>query len=142
VERIRRVRLITAAVVAVVVAPALLAFVGVDHDDFPLSTFPMFATARPETTTLSGAVLVRSDGTEDRLGPQTISGSAEPLQAKALVDGALAGDPAPLCRRLLERTHGGRVLLVEERVRAVDHYRGDPSSTRRIRRIECRDVVG
>jgi hypothetical protein len=132
--------LITAAVVAVVAAPGALAFVGVDHDDFPLSTFPMFARARPETTLLSGAVLVRPDGTEDRLGPQTISGSAEPLQAKALVDQALAGHPAPLCRRLLERTEGGSVLLVEERVRAVDHYLGDESSTTRVRTVRCDEV--
>jgi hypothetical protein len=141
VERTRRVRLITAAVVALVVAPAVLAFVGIDHDDFPLSTFPMFAEARPDTTLLSGAVLVRADGSEDRLGPQTISGSAEPLQAKALVDQALAGDPKPLCRRLLARTDGGRILLVEERVRAVDHYLGDPSSTERTRSIDCAAVV-
>ena len=134
--------MITAALVVVVAAPGALAIVGIDHDDFPLSTFPMFARARPETTVLSGAVLVRPDGSEDRLGPQTISGSAEPLQAKALVDQALAGDPAPLCRRLLDRTRGGQVLLVEDRVRAVDHYLGDDSSTTRVRTVVCDEVAG
>ncbi|MDQ2649214.1 MAG: hypothetical protein M3Z03_06645 [Actinomycetota bacterium] len=140
-ERSRLVRLVTAVVVAVVAAPAALALVGVDHDDFPLSTFPMFARERPATTLLSGAVVMEADGSEDRLGPQTISGSAEPLQAKSLVDRALDGDPTSLCRRLLDRTDGARVLLVEDEVRAVDHYLGDESATRRVRSVECRQVV-
>lgn len=138
----RRARWITVGVLALVSAPGLLAFVGPDHDDFPLSTFPMFATARPDTTVLTGAVHVRADGSEDRLGPQTISGSAEPLQAKALVDGALAGNPEPLCERLLARVDGGTVLLVEDRVRAVDHYVGDVSSIERIHSLDCREVIG
>jgi hypothetical protein len=128
---------VTGVVLALVALPALLAFGGVDHDDFPLSTFPMFARARPETTVLSGAVVVRPDGTEDRLGPQTISGSAEPLLAKALVDRALAGDPGALCTRLVERVDDGRVLLVQDRVRAVDHYLGDESATERLRSVDC-----
>lgn len=137
----RRARWVTAGVVALVAAPGLLAFVGPDHDDFPLSTFPMFASARPEATLLTGAVHVDDDGTEDRLGPQTISGSAEPLQAKALVDRALAGDPRPLCARLLARTEGGTVLLVEDRVRAVDYYLDRPDSIERVRSIDCHEVV-
>ena len=140
-EAARRARWVTAGVVAVVAAPGVLAFVDVDHDDFPLSTFPMFATARPETTSLTGAVHVARDGEEDRLGPQTISGSAEPLQAKALVDRALAGDPRPLCARLLARVDGGTVLLVEDRVRAVDHYLDRPDSIVRVRSVDCREVL-
>lgn len=141
-ERPRLVRAVTALVVAAVAAPALLALAGFDHDDFPLSTFPMFARARPAVTLLSGAVVVGDDGREDRLGPQTISGSAEPLQAKALVDRALAGDPEPLCRRLLDRTGRADVRLVQDEVHAVDHYLGAPEAHRRVRAIACLAVVG
>jgi hypothetical protein len=136
----RRARWITAAVLAVVALPGALALVGVDHDDFPFSTYPMFARPRAETTTLSGAVAVAHDGTEARLDPQTIAGSPEPLLAKALVDDALGGDAGPLCRRLLDRVDGATVLLVQERVRAVDHYLGDDSATERVRTIDCEEV--
>ena len=136
----RRARWITTAILVVVALPGILALVGVDHDDFPLSTYPMFARPRAETTTLSGAIAVTADGTEARLDPQTISGSPEPLLAKALIDDALGGDAGPLCRRLLGRVDGATVLLVQERVRAVDHYLGADDATERVRTVDCEDV--
>jgi hypothetical protein len=99
----------------------------------------MFARPRADSTILSGAVVVAPDGSEARLDPQTISGSPEPLLAKALVDHALRGDAGPLCRRLLDRVDG-TVLLVEERVRAVDHYLGADAATERVRTVDCEDA--
>jgi hypothetical protein len=66
------------AVTAVVLSPTLGP---VQKDDFPLSPFAMFADDKDSKTTITQAVGVRADKTEQILGPATL-GTDEVLQAK------------------------------------------------------------
>ncbi len=139
----RRRRSLALVVVAVVALPGVLATFGGGHDDFPLSSYPMFAGARPATTELVGAVVVSSDG-ERRLSPSDVSGTPEPLQATALIERALSGDASDLCRAIAGRigplANGEQVLLVRERVNAVVHYTVGAAASERVRHFECSEA--
>jgi hypothetical protein len=63
-------------------------------DGFPLSTYPMFARARPTLVTMSYPLGVTADGGRRYLSPALI-GTGEVLQALAIVERA-AGRPAEL----------------------------------------------
>ncbi|WP_420452673.1 hypothetical protein [Ilumatobacter sp.] len=71
----RRARLVIAGATVVV----LLAPVALDRDSLPLSTYPMYASARSETVALVTANAVDADGRRRRLDPATIGSSADPL---------------------------------------------------------------
>ncbi len=137
-------RSVAIVVVAVVALPGVLATFGDGHDDFPLSSYPMFAGARPATTELVGAVLVSADGGERRLSPSDVSGTPEPLQATALIERALRGDATDLCRAIVGRigplTTGEQVVLVRDRVNAVVHYTGDAAASERVRHVDCAEA--
>lgn len=71
-------------------------------DGFPLSTYPMFATKRPTALTMSYPVGLTAAGARRALSPAVI-GSAEVLQARAIMERAVARGPAEqasLCERL------------------------------------------
>jgi hypothetical protein len=59
-------------------------------DGFPLSTYPMFATARPRRLTMSYALGVTRTGERRTLRPRLI-GSGEVLQAYMIVGKAVQG---------------------------------------------------
>lgn len=72
-------------------------------DGFPLSTYPMFAIRRPTTLTITYAV------TEPRHSiPPAIVGSAEPLQAMAILEHAVRTKETAraLCERIAEKVAG------------------------------------
>lgn len=76
-------------------------------DGFPLSTYPMFAFTRPTKLTMSYALGETSDRSRRYLPPGLI-GSAEVLQARAIVQQAVArGGPAlaSLCVQIADRVH-------------------------------------
>jgi hypothetical protein len=87
------------------VAAALWPVVRNPRDDgFPLSTYPMFATARPTTLVMSYPLGETAEGTVS-LRPRLI-GSPEVLQARAIVERAVAKGRtalAALCARIAER---------------------------------------
>ena len=64
----------TALVVAALVAP-----VGLDRDSYPLSTYPMYATARPQEVDLPTAVGIDADGGTHRLSLALVGSSDDPL---------------------------------------------------------------
>ncbi len=63
----------------VLVVVALLVPVAVDHDSFPLSTYPMYASARPPRVELPTAVGVDAGGGTHRLSLALIGASDDPL---------------------------------------------------------------
>jgi hypothetical protein len=67
-----------AAVTALVLSPTLGP---VQKDDFPLSPFAMFADDKDAKTTITQAIGLRADASEQILGPATL-GTDEVLQAK------------------------------------------------------------
>lgn len=77
------------------------------HDNFPLSTYPMFASVRPREVKLSYALGVTRDGGRRVLTPRLI-GSREVLQAFMTIARAVAagrGEQQKLCRAIAERVH-------------------------------------
>ncbi len=83
------------------------------EDDFPLSTFPMFAMRRSTKLTLSYAVAYTYTGERRSLGPEYL-GTQEVLQARVQIDTAVRGgwkQAAELCREI---THRMEVLLIKE----------------------------
>jgi hypothetical protein len=58
-------------------------------DGFPLSTYPMFAWARPTQLTASYALGVTAGGGRRYLSPALV-GSGEVLQARAIIEAAVA----------------------------------------------------
>ena len=71
-------------------------------DGFPLSTYPMFAFERPTKLTMSYALGVTRAGERRYLTP-VIIGSGEVLQARAVIERAVAGGPreqTALCHRI------------------------------------------
>jgi hypothetical protein len=80
-------------------------------DDFPLSTYPMFARPRSTTMTMTYAVGITA-GAPRPLRP-SIVGSREVLQARALIDRAANGGPAArrdFCRSVATRVAAARAL--------------------------------
>jgi hypothetical protein len=76
-------------------------------DGYPLSTYPMFADDRGDTSTIATAVGITVDGDEARLSPEELSGSDEPMQAistaaAAVREGRAAGWCAQVARRVTD----------------------------------------
>jgi len=78
-----------------------------DQDDFPLSTYPMFAWKRPTQLTMSYALAVTPAGTR-AIAPRLV-GSAEVLQARATIERAVRqgrGELTTLCQRIAANVRG------------------------------------
>ncbi len=91
--------LVTGALLAVVGSPVLRS---PSDDDFPLSTYPMFATPRDTRQTLDYAWGETRAG-ERRALPPPLLGTGEILQAMRIYEHAVAGGKRtlePLCVRL------------------------------------------
>lgn len=100
-------------IVAAVISPALR-----NRDSFPLSTYPVYASARASTVTLSTAVWIDSGGAARRLSLQVIARTDDPLIAESLVDEAIArGRADELCAEIAARAPVDAVAIevVEER---------------------------
>jgi hypothetical protein len=75
------------------------------RDDFPLSTFPMFAFERPTLLSMSYALGVTRSGERRYLSPGVV-GTAEVLQARATIETAVNGGKKPLaalCAKIAQR---------------------------------------
>jgi hypothetical protein len=105
-------RLITPAVLAAVLLPAISG-----DDSFPISTYPMYAFARPRTDRFQTVLGETSSGEVGPLPIRVIADTDDPLIAAALVRGAIRnGDADQLCAQVAQRVRIGvsRVLVVEE----------------------------
>lgn len=84
------------------------------RDSFPLSTYPMYASARADTADLAAAVGVTPDGSIQRLGLRVIGDSDDPLIVESLIRRAIANRTAPeLCESIAQRVAPGTVSAVE-----------------------------
>ena len=116
---------ITLVVLTAVISPALR-----NRDSVPLSTYPMYATARGEVVVLSSAVGVDDRGGTRRLSLDAIARSRDPLITESLVRTAIsAGDADALCREIAGRVGDEiiRVEVVEERHDLLRYAAGEPS---------------
>lgn len=126
--------LATVVVVAAVVSPALR-----DHDSFPLSTYPVYASTRASTVTLSTVIGFDADGDVRRLSPQLIARTDDPLIAESLVDDAIAADGGDaLCAEVAARVPADVVAVevVEEHHDVAARGRGE-TLLERVTRARC-----
>lgn len=86
-------------VMVAVAAPAVL-----DHDSYPLSTYPVYAGARPGQADLATAVGVTAVGTRTRLSLPAIGASDDPLIVEQRVADAIGqGRAGYLCTAVADR---------------------------------------
>jgi hypothetical protein len=94
-------RLITLAVIGLLIAPAVA-----DRDGFPLATYPMYARARADVVSLPTATGVTAADGRQRLSLDVIGRSDDPLIVAALLRDGLAGNDEQrqdLCRQIADR---------------------------------------
>ena len=133
-----RAYLISGLLIVAVGVPLL----GVVGDSFPISTFPMFASARPEEVSIPHAVVIAADGTERLPSPSAVAND-EVIQAAETVRQAVRQGPDAtdrLCRLVAESAAGGtgiRVDVVTERFNAVAYFDGDEEPLERIVHASC-----
>jgi hypothetical protein len=111
--------LLFAATLAVVVSPALA---GSPKDDFPLSTYPMFASNKDTKTTVDQAVGL-GESEPVVLGPRFM-GTDEVLQARAVLSRAVrSGHASTLCAEIAARVAADPALadVRQIEIRNVTH---------------------
>ena len=131
---------ISIAVLAAVLWPAI----SPDHDDgFPISNYPMFATARQREGRFHTAIGVTADGREVLLDPWYIGGSHEPMHALETVRFAVADDTtATLCAEIAQRLDKRRTDISSIEVRtdtmdAVAWFAGDEDPVASVVHSRC-----
>ena len=139
----RRARiLITAGLVGALVAPVVL-----DHDGFPLSTYPMYSRARGETVTFATAQAVDRNGNSSTLTLGVIGDSDDPLiVAGELRDAIRNGRAEQRCDEIAQRaaawsglpvTTSIAIEVVTERHDVVAQVEGAPSLLDRTVHASC-----
>jgi len=140
-------------VYAYTLSALLLAAVGwpalgdLDADDFPLSTYPMFARPRERVNDVTSAIAVAADGTREPIPPSYIA-NAETMQAISTLRQSVARGPRAsraLCEAIAGRlvaaseptlSQARQVEIVTGRVDAIDYLAG--RATPRTRRLHAR----
>ena len=136
--------LVTLAVAAVVLAPAVWPHAS---DGFPLSTYPMFTSERGRVVAIDTVVLV-VDGRTERLSPERIAGTDEPVLASATVTRAIVGGPAELGRLCgevaarLDREQHGEVRVVSETYDTIELLRRSAPPLQTVVHARCPTGTG
>jgi hypothetical protein len=119
----------------VLISPALR-----DHDSFPLSTYPIYASVRPREATFVTAHGEGADGSAHRLSIDVIARTDDPLIAASHVaDAVAAGRADELCAEIAARAPIDlvAVVVVREWHDVVDGARGEDSLLHRERLARC-----
>jgi hypothetical protein len=135
-------RVATILVVAAMVLPVLR-----DHDSFPLSTYPMYARARPAVVSIVTAVGVDAAGRPQRLSLGLIGASDDPLIVAGELRSSIgAGRADARCAEIAERVGGSSstglaivaaIEVVTERHDVVAQVQGDDSLEERTVHARC-----
>lgn len=134
----------TVLVVAALVAPVVL-----DRDSYPLSTYPMYASARPAEVDLATADGVDASGGTHRLSLALIGESDDPLIVagelrEAIARGEADGRCAAIARRVANdgarSRSGDQLVAVEvavERRDVIAHVRDEDALVVRTVKARC-----
>lgn len=137
------------SIATVLVVAALVTPVALDRDSYPLSTYPMYAEARPARVDLPTAVGVDASGGTHRLSLGLIGASDDPLiVAGALREAIARGDADNRCDEIAERVLDAgaasergqplvQVEVVVERRDVVAHVRGEDALFDRTVEARC-----
>lgn len=134
-------RSVRAAIVVAVLA-ALFSPVVTDHDDFPLSTYPIYSGARSGTVTFVTVWGLTDDGAQIEVGMDVIGRSDDPLVVAGELRAAIrAGTAGARCIEIARRVADAEVVAVEivtETHRTVSYLQGEESLTDRTVYAVCR----
>lgn len=133
--------LVTAAVVAVIAVPV---FHPGQPDGFPLSTYPMFASARGSDVSVATAVGIDESGDAHRLDPVAIGGTDEVMLAATTVARAVRSgeaETARLCAEIAGRVADEHDLVAVE-LRSETHdaiawFDGDRDPSSSVTHARC-----
>jgi hypothetical protein len=131
----RRRRLVTVLVLLALASPAVR-----DRDSHPLSTYPMYASARPQVAAFPTVVGVDDGGEQVRLSLQAIARTDDALIGQSRVRRAIAGDAADaLCAEVAGRVAGDveQLEVVTERHDIVELATGGESLLARDVHARC-----
>lgn len=134
----QRRRLVVMVVVAALLVPMVL-----DRDDFPLSTYPMYANSRGAVVSIVTATGVDAAGDPVTLSLAEIGNSDDPLIVQSLLRQAVRDGPSQtdaLCSRIADRAAAGgsaQISIVTETHNVVDHAAGRPSRIERQVHTSC-----
>jgi hypothetical protein len=123
-------RLATLALVGALFSPVVR-----DRDGLPLSTYPMYATARSNTVSFVTVRGVTAAGEMERLSMFTIARTRDPLIAESfLADSVRRGDADRLCADVAQRVDEPivRIEVATERFDVAKRSYGDPPFDRTI----------
>ena len=133
-----------AVVVALVAVVGLPALHPGQPDGFPLSTYPMFASARGREISLATAVGVDRAGGSHRLDPVAIGGTSEVMQASETLDLAVVvGEPelSRLCGEIAGRVVADPELVAvelrSETYDAIAWFDGDHQPSSSVTHVRC-----
>jgi hypothetical protein len=121
--------------IVVLISPSLR-----NHDSFPLSTYPIYASARPREATFVTAHGQGADGSSRRLSIGVIARTDDPLIAASRVaDAVEAGRADELCAEIAARAPSEveAVVVVRELHDVVDGARGEDSLLHREQLARC-----
>ncbi|MET0663604.1 MAG: hypothetical protein ABWZ42_10780 [Ilumatobacteraceae bacterium] len=117
---------VTVVVVALMVAPVVF-----DHDSHPLSTYPMYSSARGREVTLPAALALTDQGTAERLSLGVIGASSDPLIVAGELRTAIRnGRAVERCAEIAARVDDpavDAVAVVMERHDVIAQVEGEPS---------------
>jgi len=115
----------------VVVVGLMVAPVVFDHDSHPLSTYPMYSSARGREVTLPAALALTDEGTEERLSLGVIGASSDPLIVAGELRTAIRnGRAVERCEEIAARVDDpavDAVAVVMERHDVIAQVEGEPS---------------
>ncbi len=118
------------------VAPVVL-----DRDSHPLSTYPMYSSARGREVTLPGALALTDRGDEQRLSLGEVGASSDPLIVAGELRSAIrAGRADERCQEIAGRVRDPGVVTVAvviERHDVVAQVQGEPSLIERTVHATC-----
>ena len=109
-------------------------------DSFPLSTYPMFSTARPAETSVSSAVGFDSTDQRITLSPRIVGGTLEVIQAAGTIAQAIrSGSTANLCDEVLAKAPAAVVAveIVTETYDVVGYFDGADDPSQRTVHARC-----
>jgi hypothetical protein len=141
-----RLQALTGIVVGLGTTALVLSPLGaMEHDSFPISSYPMFARPRGQPELF--AVVARAvDGSEVRV-PASVVASSEPLQTKVLIQRSVEQGPEAmqaLCRAVAARLAGGpgprlrSVEIVRRRYDPIAYFTRGPEPLEQQRLSSCR----
>jgi len=127
---------ITVAVVGLMVAPVVF-----DHDSHPLSTYPMYSSARGREVSIPSALGLTDRGGAERLSLGVIGANSDPLIVAGELRAAIRnGRAAERCEEIAARVDDPAVqavAVVIERHDVVAQVQGEPSLIERTVHATC-----